>query len=300
MIDGGRRQILTLCLSITGIVLASYAAAAGPEPYDIDLKDLRRPPISRGKAKQPPRQETASSPALPAAKKPESTYIVQPGDHLFLILMRRYGLPNNTAEQLIPEIMRLNGIRNPKSLTVGQRLTIPLLPTSEQEADTKTSSNRQKSSQTPPISAPLPPPVTNNTPQMKEVVVPSGKPCTVAREVADQLGVRVASFLPLLDEESTSVFYNTQKMAVVCGFTHAEKYTLERVLARRGIKLLAFTANEAPRTVIETLANRLGIALNLSDKAGTSTELPLTYLFPAFIAGDDLLLTIRPEAPAAK
>lgn len=299
MIGGGRRQVLTFCFSITGIVWASCATAAGPEPYDIDLKDLWRPPIRRNKEKPPPRQKTAPSPVSPHTEKPESTYIVQPGDHLFLILMRRYGLPNNTAEQLIPEIMRLNSIRNPRDLSVGQRLTIPLLPATEMNNGTKTSETRQKQRHASSASAPVKSTVMS-TPHVREVTPPPARPCAVAREVASQLGVRVSSFLPLLDEESTSVSYGTRKVAVVCSLSHAEKYTLERVLARQDIKLLAFAANDAPHTVIETLAGNLGITLELADSSATSTGLPHTYLFPAFIEGSDLLLTIRPEAPAAQ
>lgn len=54
-----------------------------------------------------------------------SSYIVKPGDHLFKILMRDYGLTNNEAESFIEEIKRENNIYDIKRLKVGQKISIP-------------------------------------------------------------------------------------------------------------------------------------------------------------------------------
>ena len=55
-----------------------------------------------------------------------SEYTVRPGDHIFRILMRDYGLSNNQAEALVPEIKRLNSIGDIRRLRVGQTIRIPL------------------------------------------------------------------------------------------------------------------------------------------------------------------------------
>lgn len=56
----------------------------------------------------------------------DSAYRVKPGDHIFKILMREYGLSNRQAEALIPEVKRLNGISDIRRLRVGQLLRIPV------------------------------------------------------------------------------------------------------------------------------------------------------------------------------
>ncbi|WP_298432233.1 LysM domain-containing protein [Geobacter sp.] len=60
------------------------------------------------------------------AKSGVSEYTTRPGDHIFKILMRDYGLSNDEAEALIPEVKRLNGISDIRRLRVGQILRIPL------------------------------------------------------------------------------------------------------------------------------------------------------------------------------
>jgi LysM repeat protein len=52
-------------------------------------------------------------------------YTVKPGDHLFKILMRDYGLSNNEAESFIEEIKRENNIYDIKRLKIGQKIVIP-------------------------------------------------------------------------------------------------------------------------------------------------------------------------------
>ncbi|KAF0221871.1 MAG: outer membrane efflux [Geobacteraceae bacterium] len=54
-------------------------------------------------------------------------YIVKPGDNLFRILVRGYGLSTDKAAELIPEIKRLNGISDIRRLKVGAKIKIPSL-----------------------------------------------------------------------------------------------------------------------------------------------------------------------------
>lgn len=114
--------IMLFLLSAIG---QSGAAVAGQNNFDIDIKELHSAP-----AKQPHRPPKARVKKEKAGtvevREGFSSYTVRPGDHLFIILMRHYGLSGNAAERLIPEVMRLNGIRNPQGLAVGQQLVIPL------------------------------------------------------------------------------------------------------------------------------------------------------------------------------
>ena len=281
-----RQQIRTLAILLAGIVLSAFEAGAVKEPYDIDLKELRRPPVRRTTDQRPTHESTKPVNIVPSVNGENSGYTVLPGDHLFLILIQRYGLSNRAAEQLIPEIIRLNNIKRPECLTVGQRLTIPLSPLA---IGTSTKAGRSI----------LPKPVTSQSPHVREVAVTPSQPCRMASEVAEQLGVRVSALSPFLDAESISLSYKTLEVVTVCGLGTAEAYTLERLLARHKIKLLYFKADETPRNVIEGIAETLGISFEVlnSDKA---VDLPLSYLFHAVVDGKDLNLKIGPALPASK
>lgn len=54
-----------------------------------------------------------------------SVYTIKPGDHLFKILMRDYGLSNAEAESFIEEIRHENNIYDIKKLKIGQKIVIP-------------------------------------------------------------------------------------------------------------------------------------------------------------------------------
>lgn len=113
---------------------------AAPAPFDLDLKELdRQEPASHKSEKKV--QKTKSAPAARTGKeRPTSAdnseptrYTVQPGDHIFKILMVHFGMSNEAAERLIPEIARLNDISNIRHLTIGQTLLIPGKRQREQE-----------------------------------------------------------------------------------------------------------------------------------------------------------------------
>jgi hypothetical protein len=109
---------------------------AAPAPFDIDLKELeRQKPAASPKPEKKKVQKGKKAPAETArigkarrssADNPDyARYTVKPGDTIFKILMVRFGMSNEAAERLIPEIIRINNISNIKSLTVGRTLLIP-------------------------------------------------------------------------------------------------------------------------------------------------------------------------------
>lgn len=112
------------------------APAAQPKaasPYDIDLKELDRsstpPPNKEKKAKKkeaPARSAMTSKGRHAVSGEGEYVrYTVKPGDHIFKILVVRFGLSNEAAEKLVPEIIRINEVPDIKKLTVGSTLLIP-------------------------------------------------------------------------------------------------------------------------------------------------------------------------------
>jgi len=130
----------------------------------------------------------------------------------------------------------------------------------------------------------------------REITVDPSRPCLLARDVAEQLEVRISPLPPFIKTEGITMSYDVRKIAVICGLEAAEAYTLERLLAGVGVKLLLFKDDETPRTVVEGVAGGLGIPYSVTT-ADTEAELPLTCLFPAAIAGKDLRLTLRLTSP---
>jgi hypothetical protein len=291
-------QTRTLAISFACIVWCAFTAGAAQEPYDLDLKELRRSPVRRENVRRPPHKPKLPTPVSPAAGRENSSYTVRQGDHLFLILMKHYGLSSKAAEELIPEIVRLNGIRRPENLSVGQRLIIPIPPVTEAAAKTTLQSDQNPLPSPPPESAAVPPPPMDTHLERKITVNPS-RPCLLAREVAEQLEARISELPPFIEAEGVTMSHDVRKIAVVCGLEAAEAYTFKRLLAGQGIKLLLFKDDEAPRAVIEGVAGGLGIPFSVTT-ADTAAELPLIYLFPAGIAGKDLRLTLHPDLPVLR
>lgn len=278
-------------LVLFNILCFACAAVAARDGFEIDLKELRPAPADAAK----PRQRDTSRPAPPTQvirSKGGSSYVVKPGDHLFLILVRHYRLANDAAERLIPEVMRLNGISDPRRLTVGQRLTIPL--PSPPDARPKGAAQKAPYPQPAPAeAAPLQTPADTGERQV------TNSPCPLARTVVEQLGLQIPLIKPQPNAASFAAGNAGLKLVVACDLSAAEAYTYGRLLAHSGAQLLAFRGDEPPRRVIEELAGQLGLSFRLEDPAAMD-DLPLTYVFPAEGAGGkDLRLTIRPAVEEA-
>jgi hypothetical protein len=77
-------------------------------------------------AKTAPASQAKKAPETLAKGAAETTYTVKPGDHLMKILARDFGMGNNEAEALIPEIKRRNQLGDARRLRTGMRIIIPL------------------------------------------------------------------------------------------------------------------------------------------------------------------------------
>lgn len=118
-----------LLLALVGLATAAHAAA----PFELDLKELDRQNAAPEKPekKKPAKAKKSTATHARAAREEAASsggvvrYTVKPGDHIFKILVSRFGMSNEAAERLIPEIIRLNNICDIRKLTVGQTLLIP-------------------------------------------------------------------------------------------------------------------------------------------------------------------------------
>lgn len=117
--------ITTLCLLTLGC--ASFASAAMDPRFELDpaaLAGSKAPQKATSKIEKRNSAPTSERAASQSGKE-GTVYTVKPGDHLFKILMKDYGLNNDEAESFIEEIRRENNIYDIKRLKIGQKITIP-------------------------------------------------------------------------------------------------------------------------------------------------------------------------------
>ena len=124
--------LLLAAFALVAVTTPTLATGGGPPSYEIDLKDLEK--LKRTPGKTAPAAKKSESSLRQAAGEQakaggpgegRSTYTVRPGDNLFKILMRDYGMSNREAELLIPEVIRMNNLASGTRLTVGSTLVIP-------------------------------------------------------------------------------------------------------------------------------------------------------------------------------
>jgi hypothetical protein len=299
---------------MTLIILSSLVCCAGigiasQDSFEINLKELQPAKAqhrTRHRAAVPEKQ----MPPEAGQANGNSIYTIRPGDHLFLILIRNYGLTNDAAERLIPEVMRQNNIRNPHGLIVGQRLTIPLPPKQEQPAKTVRKGNPPTTAATTKAEMPQFPPsqaIQNiseiaqrrqgqKAPEAVEgqVTITAAPPCSLARDFANKLKVIAPQSKLIQGKDTLTAEHAGLTVVIACGLSLEEAYTYGRLLAQHNVQLIDFTGNEPNRRVIEKLANSLGLSYRLADP-DAGNNLPFGYIFSAIGPnGQDIRLTIVP------
>ena len=120
-------RILYFITFYIGTFLCVDSAFSAMDPrFELDpqslvgTKSAKKP--QQAKLKQSSRDHVSKSSSTSAKG---AVYTVQPGDHLFKILMRDYGLSSNEAELFIEEIKRENNIYDIKRIKIGQKIVIP-------------------------------------------------------------------------------------------------------------------------------------------------------------------------------
>lgn len=122
------RVCIAIAVSTVSLFVVSASYAAIDARFELDPQSFAGTKSSskspQDKSKKPSRSRTdQSTPPSPLLKG--RVYTVKPGDHLFKILMRDYGLSSNEAESFIEEIKRENNIYDIKRLKIGQKISIP-------------------------------------------------------------------------------------------------------------------------------------------------------------------------------
>ena len=287
------RLVNLIAMSIVvSITMTPPPATAALENFEIDIKELHNT-----KQPQPIKQKLHKSHSKDAAPheidvielEGESVYVVHPGEHLFKILMKQYGLSNPAAEQLIPEVMLLNGITSPKELKVGQRLRIPLSARASKLKAPQPTSGQSVAPAAAIKASSKPHPAAS-------IAIVSAPACKLARDMLDTFGLLKPSPIAVQKLETVSASYAGRDVTVICGLSRAEKYTYERLLLPINVQLLAFEGGESDERIIEKISNHLGLAFRKYDS--DSNTHTLVYIFSPF--GDwsqELKLRVLPVQP---
>ncbi|TWJ18969.1 LysM peptidoglycan-binding domain-containing protein [Geobacter argillaceus] len=125
-------QSLHMAIILAAALSLSVASGqAADSRFEIDLKELPKatashPARSGHLPSQAAKKTSPKTSVRHVATDGNVRYTVKSGDHIFKVLMRNFGLSNQQAERLIPEIARVNGIDDIRRLRVGQELLIPL------------------------------------------------------------------------------------------------------------------------------------------------------------------------------
>ena len=110
------------------MVAALPASAAMDARFELDPQALGVSAVSKKTVKSDRRSDRRRSVKSSAVATGEGVvHTVKPGDNLFKILMRDYGLSNHEAERLIEALCRENNISDIRHLKIGQKLVFPPL-----------------------------------------------------------------------------------------------------------------------------------------------------------------------------
>lgn len=128
-------RLLTMAAAVAFL---TFAAADGwpASQFELEIGELegksvaaQEPKVKPTSRAQKPHRRTPVNPGRPSARDLEgefTSYTILPGDHIFKVLTSRFGLSSARAEELIPRILRVNGVRDVRGLQVGRTIRIPL------------------------------------------------------------------------------------------------------------------------------------------------------------------------------
>jgi hypothetical protein len=125
-----------LPLSLLFFLLLGGTGSYAASPFELEIGELERgagtQKVQKGKPHRPPKAKKGGVRAAPGRATAQDlegefvNYTIRPGDHIYKVLTSRFGLSSAKAEELIPRILRINGITDIRGLQVGRTIRIPL------------------------------------------------------------------------------------------------------------------------------------------------------------------------------
>ena len=122
-----RSSLLSALLIATLVSLPAYAAMDPRFELDPQALGAASPAVKKTGPGRPAPRPRPDTPRVTTAEG-ATIYVVKPGDNLFKILIRDFGLRNDEADALVEVIRRENTIPDIRNLKVGQRIAIPAVP----------------------------------------------------------------------------------------------------------------------------------------------------------------------------
>ncbi len=208
-----RNMAIILTAAVT---LSAGSGLAADSRFEIDLKELPKAaaPLPAKSGHLPAKAVRKSAPKASSVRHVATDgnvrYTVKPGDHIFKILMRDFGLSNQQSERIIPEIARLNGIDDIRRLRVGQELVIPLTPSKRAvRHDTRSASEPEPAPLPAETAEPsaveqAPSPVTAPAPQLQPDTASPAVPPPVT-PLAEQVNAPAPQAAPVPDRPAQAV-----------------------------------------------------------------------------------------------
>jgi LysM repeat protein len=112
-----------LGISISALALLSVSPM---QSYAIEPKFELNPQVLDKKYAMPPsRAQAKVEPVSPGPRETMLRYKVKPGDDLYKVLSREYGVSGDRAEALVQSIKRLNHLSDIRNLQVGSTIMVP-------------------------------------------------------------------------------------------------------------------------------------------------------------------------------
>lgn len=295
------------------IVFSARAVVAGESSFEIDIRDLdsnTNPSPVKKKASAARHSHTSAAKAFNQGKgnqrkrEPSSgsgniSYTVKNGDHIFKILMKHFGMTNAAAEELIPEVARLNNIADIRKLTIGQTILIP----AGQSRTAIALGNKGEAGVAPLASSAAEPAIQQrfSTVQLIESPVSaaiavrsiaSKDPAEVADSILNILAVKpgkdhfvetsAATQQALRLSAKVDRFFESNGKHYMISFSAADPfaYTVYRLLELEGIKLIRITQDADLKQVATSILSAMDIsfrygehAVLLNDRNRTKTSL---------------------------
>lgn len=315
-------------LAVVSFLLLGMAELYAASPFELEIGELER---GAGTAKAPkgtpPRPATVkkggapSAPGRPTAQDLEGefvNYTIRPGDHLYKVLTSRFGLSSAQAEEQIPRIRRINGIRDIRELQVGRTIRIPVSgKTTREPAQPSPAAPLPVAGEGPQVVASKPaepgPPHETAAPKTALCIITAKEPAVIADALLDVLALKWDKAhpvtIPLGGSAGASLTvpvdryfeHQGKRFFLDLGEGDPDRATLLRLLELSGYRRIAVGGTDDFRTISGRILDALELRTeyrkhHLAPRSGGpgAMEVPGYLVFRPLGAAERLFLTDVP------
>lgn len=315
-------------LTLVSFLLFGGSALYAASPFELEIGELERGSgTTKGQKGTSPRPATVkkggapSAPGRPTAQDLEGefvNYTIRPGDHLYKVLTSRFGLSSAQAEEQIPRIRRINGIRDIRGLQVGRTIRIPVSGKMTREpAQPSPAAPPPAAGEGPQVVASKPaepsPPHETAAPKTALCIITTKEPAVIADALLDVLAVKWDKAhpvtIPLGGSAGASLtipvdrYFEDQgkRFFLDLGEADPNRATLLRLLELSGYRRIAVGGTDDFRTIAGRILDALGLRTeylkhHFAPRSGGpgAMEIPGYLVFRPVGTAEQLFLTDLP------